>query len=138
GPGSTFNDVPVFDQGPNPASVTALEPTELLFISCSDLRALIGSEPTVAQAVARSLAMRIRHLVGLVEDLSFRHVTNRVAKILLEHYSSPDAPKLTQQEMAALAGTAREMVARVLKILEVEGAIKIDHGKVKIANRDKL
>lgn len=67
--------------------------------------------PEVAQAVVQSLASALRHLVALVENLSLRHVTARVAKILLDPEASSQEDQhvyhLTQQEMAALAARVR-------------------------------
>jgi CRP-like cAMP-binding protein len=82
--GNTFNDVPALDGGPNPASAAAMEPTTVYVIRRADLQALIRSRPEVANAVVQTLAHALRHLVTLVEDLSLRHVTARVAKLLLE------------------------------------------------------
>ncbi|TET14592.1 MAG: Crp/Fnr family transcriptional regulator [Dehalococcoidia bacterium] len=126
-PGEAFNDVPVFDGGPNPASVQAIGPVVLYGIRNSDLEVILRDHPQVSLNVTRVLSQQVRHLVSLVEDLSFRHVIARVAKILLEHASDGTGPrpKLTQQEMAAMAGTAREMVGRSLKSLEDEGAIRL-------------
>jgi len=78
--------------------------------------------------------------VSLVEDLSFRHVTGRVAKILLEHAGDGTGPRprLTQQEMAAMAGTAREVVGRSLKALEEEGAIRFDRHRIVISDKQAL
>lgn len=67
--------------------------------------------------MVKTLANALRHLVSLVEDLSLRHVTARVAKILLDQ-EGHHVYHLTQQEMAVLAGTAREVVGRALKELE--------------------
>lgn len=140
--GQTFNDVPALDGGPNPASVAALEPSVILATSGAELRRLIGERPGVAQAMVQALATALRHLVTLVEDLSFRHVTARVAKILLEQEESAPpsqrAHRLTQQEMAAMAGTAREMVGRALKVLEAAGAIQMRHGHIEVLSRDRL
>lgn len=144
GPGSTFNDVPALDGGPNPASVMAMEPTVVYAISGERLRRLIGESPGVAEAAVRMLATALRSLVSLVEDLSFRHVRERVAKILLEQDERNDAAsqqpphRLTQQEMAALAGTAREMVGRAIKELEGAGAIRSVRGQITVVNRDRL
>jgi CRP-like cAMP-binding protein len=75
--------------------------------------------------MVKTLANALRHLVSLVEDLSLRHVTARVAKILLDQEASAQEGHhvyhLTQQEMAVLAGTAREVVGRALKELEAAG-----------------
>ena len=141
-PGYTFNDVPALDGGPNPASAAALEPSIVYVIGRAELRKLIASKPEVAQAVVQSLAQALRHLVMLVEDLSLRHVTARVAKILLDQETAESEGRLqhriTQQEMAALAGTAREVVGRALKELEIAGAIEMRQGRPVVLNRDRL
>ncbi len=140
--GYTFNDVPALDGGPNPANVAAMEPSIVYVIRCAELRTLIMTRPEVAEAVVRTLTSALRHLVALVEDLSLRHVTARVAKILLDQeIASQEAQRayhLTQQEMAALAGTAREVVGRSLKELEMAGAIEMRQGRAVVLNRERL
>lgn len=136
--GDTFNEVPVFDGGPNPASVEALEPSDLYLLSAEEMQFLMKDIPTVSRNVIRILANRLRHLVELVEDLSFRHVTGRVAKILLQHVRDGGAERLTQQQIATMAGTAREMVGRALKGLEQSGAIKMERGRIVIVNMGVL
>ena len=140
--GHTFNDVPALDGGPNPASAAALEPCEIYLIRRAALLQLISTRPEVAAAVVQTLARALRHLVGLVEDLSLRHVAARVARILLEREAASQQGQqpyhLTQQEMAALAGTAREVVGRALKEFEVAGAIEMRQGRVVILNRERL
>lgn len=140
--GESFNDVPVFDGGPNLGSVQAVGPVVLYGLRGSDLEAILQDHPQVSLNVIRVLSQQVRHLVSLVEDLSFRHVIARVAKILLE--SSGDGagpspgPRLTQQEMAAMAGTAREMIGRSLKSLEEEGTIRLDRHRIVITNKEAL
>jgi len=140
--GQTFNDVPALDGGPNPASAAAMEPSTVYIIRRADLRQLILTRPEVAEAVVKTLANALRHLVSLVEDLSLRHVTARVAKILLDQEASAreghQMYHLTQQEMAALAGTAREVVGRALKELEVAGAIEMRQGRAVVVNHERL
>jgi len=141
-PGDTFNEVPVFDCGPNPASAEALDESSVYLILGEDMQQLLREMPAVARNVIQILASRLRHLVELVEDLSFRHVTGRVAKILLQHARDSSAAdggsRLTQQQMATMAGTAREMVGRALKGLEQAGAIRMERGRIAILNRDIL
>lgn len=141
--GESFNEVPVFDGGLNPASVETLEPTTLYVLRKVDMATILRDYPVVAMTVIRILAGRLRQLVELVEDLSFRHVSSRVAKILLQHAAeagSPGGPgsRLTQQQMAAMAGTAREMVGRALKALEQQGAIRLERGRIVIVDREAL
>ena len=139
-PGESFNDVPVFDGGPTLASAQAIGPVVLYGMRNSDLEAIFRSHPQVSLNVTRVLSQQMRHLVSLVEDLSFRHVIARVAKILLEYASDGTGPKprLTHQEMAAMAGTAREMIGRSLKSLEDGGAIRLERQRIVITNKKAL
>jgi CRP-like cAMP-binding protein len=140
--GHTFNDVPALDGGPNPANAAAIEPSVIYVIRRVELLRLIMTRPEVAEAVVQTLASALRHLVVLVEDLSLRHVTARVAKILLDQEASAQQGHhvyhLTQQEMAALAGTAREVVGRALKELEAAGALEMRRGRAVVLNRERL
>jgi len=139
-PKESFNDVPVFDGDPNPATAEAMGPVVLYGIRRSNVEAILRDHPQVALNVIKVLAARVRDLVSLVEDLSFRQVIGRVAKILLQHAGDGTAPlpRLTQQEMAAMAGTAREVVGRSLKALEEEGAIRLDHHRIVIRDKKVL
>jgi CRP/FNR family transcriptional regulator len=139
-PGESFNDVPIFDGGPNLASARTMGPVLLYGIKKNDMEAILRDHPQIAWNVIKVLARRVRHLVSLVEDLSFRHVISRVAKILFEHIGGEmgRGPRLTQQEMAAMAGTAREVVGRSLKALEEEGAIKLDRHRIIITDKEAL
>ena len=138
-PGDSFNDVPVFDDGPNPASAQAMGPVVLYELSKSDFKTLVQDNTIVSANTITVLAEQVRQLVFLVEDLSFRHVIGRVARILLE-YADGAAPgaRLTQQDMAAMAGTAREVVGRSLKTLEQDSLIKFDRHRIVIIDREAL
>jgi CRP-like cAMP-binding protein len=139
-PGESFSDISVFDDGVNPASAQAMGEVLLYGIARNDVDDIMKKNPQIALNVVRIMASRVRQLLSLVEDLSFRHVTGRVAKILLEYGSdrTDPRPRLTQQEMAAMAGTAREVVGRSLKSLEQSGAIRLESHRVVISDREAL
>lgn len=140
-PGESFNDVPVFDGEPNVASAAAMGPVVLYGISKSDVGIILRDHPQVAANVVKVLAGRVRHFISLVEDLSFRNVLGRVAKLLLEYAENrtgPERPHLTQQDMAAMIGTAREMVGRSLRALEEKGAIRIDRHRIVLTDKEAL
>jgi CRP-like cAMP-binding protein len=139
-PGQSFNDVPTFDNGLTPVSAQAMSPLLLYELDKNSIDTIIHKYPRVAGNVITVLAKRVRNLVALVEDLSFRTVIGRVAKILLDNAADTNSPgpRLTQQEMAAMAGTAREVVGRSLKTLEEDGMIKLDRHRIVIKDRDSL
>jgi CRP-like cAMP-binding protein len=87
------------------------------------------------------LAACLRYVVDLVEDLSFRHITARVARLLLRYDCGLDPHGLhclTQTELADLAGTRRELIGRALKTLSQKGAIAVNRGHITILDRSKL
>jgi CRP/FNR family transcriptional regulator, cyclic AMP receptor protein len=139
-PGDSFNDVPVISGGVNLASAGAMSTVMLNGIKKKDLEAIIKEYPQIAINIIKVLSHRVEELMALVEDFSFRRVSGRVAKILLE-YTGKDGderPRLTQQEIAAMIGTAREMVGRSLKNLEGEQAIRIERNHIVITDRQIL
>ncbi|HUV53164.1 MAG TPA: Crp/Fnr family transcriptional regulator [Dehalococcoidia bacterium] len=139
-PGEAFNEVPVFDGGLNLATAQAMGPVVIYGIKKENLETILRNHSKVALNAIRVLSQKLRHVVSLVEDLSFRHVNARVAKILLEYASdgSGDRQRLTQQEMAAMAGTAREMIGRSLKDLMDEGIIRLERHRIVIADKEAL
>ncbi len=139
GPGTSFNEVAVFDNGPNPANAIAATPCMLWIVPREILMELLEANPKLALAIIQNLGARLRHLVGLVEDLSLRHVNSRLAKLLLETAPAGQTPRaLTQQEMAAHVGTVREMIGRSLKQLEAHGLIRIEAGRIVVVDRQGL
>ena len=144
GPGDCFNEVPIFDEGPNPASAQALESAAVWGIRRTDMRRLVEEHPAIAIGFLKAFASKLRYFTRKVEDLSFRSVTSRVAKLLLEIAEDDGKGGLrlrqqfTQQEMAALVGTAREMIGRAFKMLQKEGAIRLDRHRVLIVSRTAL
>jgi CRP-like cAMP-binding protein len=139
-PGDSFNDVPVFTGDTNLANAEAMGNVVLYTVNKADLAGIIQEYPQVSLNVIRVLSERVQRMVSLVEDLSFRNVTGRVAKVLLEYAGNgaDEKPRLTQQEMAAMIGTAREMVGRSLKTLEEEGTIRMERNRVIITDQDTL
>jgi CRP/FNR family transcriptional regulator len=137
-PGDSFNDVAAFDGGTAQAAAQSLTPLVVYALSG---RALLERSCRLGQLAAnivRALAGRVRQLGALVADLSFRPVAGRLAKILLKQMGDEPAPYLTQRDMAAMVGTAREVVARSLKSLEDEGVIRVERHRIVILDRDAL
>jgi len=140
GPGQFFNEVAVFDRGSNPVSATAVLDSTVWVVDCGAMVDLVATHQALAAAIIENLASRSRHLLSLVEDLSLRTVSARLAKLLLTRArSEAEAPQpMTQQEMAAQLGTVREMVGRVLRTFEDEGLIRFDRHRLVILDQEGL
>jgi len=135
GPGSSFAELPVFDGGKYPASASAAEDAEVLFISRKDLQNYCREHPEVALKMLAVVGGRLRRLVGIIEDLSFTTVRQRLISVVLRLVQeSGSATKqglrveLTKshQELAAELGTVRELVSRNLSRLQAEGFVEVD------------
>src|SRR5206468_3601637 len=83
GPGSSFAELPVFDGGNYPAAASALEDTEVLFISRKDFQNFCREHPDVGLKVIAVVGSRLRRLVGIIEELSFTTVRQRLIALIL-------------------------------------------------------
>jgi CRP-like cAMP-binding protein len=140
--GATFNEVPVFDQGMNPVNVSALVESDIWIVDAEAIRQTMLFYPEMAQAVIEKLCNNLRMVVGIVEELSFCQVTNRLARLITQ--LSPDQltgsnqKRITQDQLAARLGTVREVVARSLRKLEQSGAIYVQRGQIQILDQELL
>ena len=138
GPGDELNLVPAFDGGPNPATAQALTEVEVYTFSCADFLRLVEELPGVARNILAGFSGKLRLLVGLVEDLSFRTVAARLARFLLSQENAIPGRPWTQEEIASHLGTVREMVGRVLRTWQDEGLVRLERGRVVVLDRVAL
>jgi CRP-like cAMP-binding protein len=139
GPGSSFAELPVFDGGNYPAAASALEDTEVLFISRRDFQNFCREHPDVGLKVIAVVGARLRRLVGIIEELSFTTVRQRLIAVILRlaqasHDRSKEGihielPK-SHQDLAAELGTVRELISRNLSRLEAEGFLHVEARKI--------
>jgi len=138
--GNSVAELPVFDGGSYPASTIALEESDLLFVKKEDFRALCLEHPEVALKVLKVVGKRLRGLVGIIEELSFTTVRQRLVAYLLRIAGAAAGSKksvelslpVSHQDLAAELGTVRELVSRNLSRLQAEGLNKIQARTVQI------
>jgi CRP-like cAMP-binding protein len=139
---ATVAELPLFDGGAYPASVRVVDPVVSLFINKNDFQQFCRQNPDVALKVLAVVGRRLRHLVGLVESMTFGSVTQRLARMLLDAAKASgsdtfDLPA-THQELASRLGTVREVVSRNLGRFRAQGLIAIQDRQVQIVNRAGL
>lgn len=136
-PGELFDLVPLFDNQPNQTIARAMSPVEVLLLPRSELLHLLRAYPDLALAALHEMALQLRDLTTLVEDLAFRSVRARLARHLLAEAATGSA-ELTHQELAERAGTVREMVGRVLRRMAEEGMVELARGRVIVLDQHGL
>jgi CRP/FNR family transcriptional regulator len=134
-PGETIAEVPVFDGGPYPASAIAIEEAEIAFISRRDFQAFCLEHPEVALKVLVVVGSRLRRLVGIIEELSFTTIRQRLIAVLVKLAQSEGKQTArgieillpaSHQELANQLGTVRELISRNLMRLQAEGLLDVD------------
>lgn len=147
GPGSSIAELPVFDGGNYPASVTAIDDATLLFVSKQDFQSLCLTHPQVSLKVLRVVGARLRKLVGIIEELSFTTVRHRLAAFLVRLAKTSGKESASgievmlpanNQELASQIGTVRELISRNLSRFQAEGMLKIDGRTVTITRLKAL
>lgn len=128
-------ELPVFDGGPYPASAMAIADTEIAFISRRDFHAYCLEHPQVALKVLSVVGARLRRLVGIIEELSFTTIRQRLisALVKLAQAGGRQTPRGIEfllpgshQELANQLGTVRELISRNLMRLQAEGLLDVD------------
>lgn len=143
-PLSTFNEVAAVDGGPNPFNAVAVTNAEVLVISHERLLQLMSTLPALLNNTVQALAHLNRDYIERLEDMTFRSIPSRLAKLFLYESTAyadqiADAPtQLTQEEIAAILGTTREVVGRALRGLLNAGLLEKRGRHVYIADRRGL
>ncbi len=137
GPGKSFNDIAALDGGCNPANATVLSPEAQVWLVSSDIITHVLAQNTqVALNVIRLLSMRVRSLVGQIEDLALYSVMVRMARFLLKQSEDPSliGPGVTRTAIAAHLNTTPQTISNILHSLEEAGAIQFDRHRIAIVN----
>lgn len=146
-PGDSIAEVPVFDGGPYPASAVAIEDVEIAFISRRDFQAYCLEHPEVALKVLVVAGARLRSLVGIIEDLSFTTIRQRLISFLLKLAQSEGKETAcgiefqlptNHQELANQLGTVRELISRNLTRLQAEGLLDVDGRRIVVKDIEGL
>ena len=132
--GATMADVPVFDDGPYPASAVAEEDTDVLFIDKRDILQFCLEHPPFALRALKLMAERVRRHARLVKVLSFHEVGQRLALLLLTEAQNAGVNggervafqlALSNHDIAIRIGSVRDVVSRALARLQHDGLVVV-------------
>jgi CRP/FNR family transcriptional regulator len=146
GPGDIFGELAMLDGGTRSASVETLSESELLALPARDVRRLLADHSDIAVKLIVALTRRVRETNERVARQSFQTVPSRVAGVLSQLVAEDALPegregitvRMTQADLAQLAGTSRESVSRFLATLERAGVVVVGRGRVTIVEPRRL
>lgn len=126
------------------ALATALEETEVLYLSMAEFHCMMEESPELARRLIRVLGQILRITNDLIVDLAFREAAPRLARVFLRvAQRSSSAPeqysvRLTHEELAALSGSTRQTINEILRHWERQGILALQRGQVLILNLERL
>ncbi len=144
--GDIFGELAMLDGGARSASVETLADSELLALPAGDMRRLLSAHPDIAVKLIVALVRRLRETNERVARQSFQTVPSRVAGVLAQLIAEDALPegregvtvRMTQADLAQLAGTSRESVSRFLATLERAGVVSVGRGRVTVIQPRRL
>ncbi len=139
---SSVAEIPVFDGGRYPASVSAVDEVTAYLITKRDFQQVCRQHPEVPLKVLAVVGRRLRHLVSIIEGVTFGSVRQRLARILLEFAEQAGSDRFTlpatHQELASRLGTVREVVSRNLSRFQAEGLLRIQAREICVFDHEGL
>jgi CRP/FNR family transcriptional regulator len=133
-PGQGVGLVALLDRKPYIAAATAVEDATVWVLTVEDFDRTVMRHPQLALAVMRQLGDGVRWLIEHVHSMSGRSAHERVSSVLIRKAEQADGGvrviPLTHQEIAHLAGMARETVSRVLADFQRRGAVRLTRSAV--------
>jgi CRP-like cAMP-binding protein len=138
GPGDFFGELALVVGGRRSATVQALEAAETLAVYSADFDRLRAGYPGVDQVLVQILAQEVRRMDELLVEAYYVSAERRVLRRLLEvaaAYGPVEAGvavPLTQEQLAALAGTSRATVNAVLSVERQRGTVSLGRGRTTI------
>jgi CRP/FNR family transcriptional regulator len=146
GPGDIFGELAMLDGEARSASVETLSDSELLALPAADFRRLLADHSGISVKLIGALTRRLRETNERVARQSFQTVPSRVAGVLSQLIAEEAASeerktvtlRMTQADLAQLAGTSRESVSRFLATLERAGVVRVGRGRVTVLEPPRL
>jgi len=140
-PGESVAELPLFDGGNYPMSSEAIEDGTIVFIVPRDrFLELMTRYPEISRQATRTLAVRMRKLLHMVEAQALHSVRARLAAYLLTQGKGRDSFRLeqTNEEIGGEIGTVRDVVSRTLRGLQDDHLLRIDGRTVYVLDRANM
>ena len=146
-PGDLLGELAFIDGHPRVATVTALEPVEVVVMLASQLRHHLEHTPRVAVVLLEIIARRFRESTLSRSQVAASDTMGRLAARIVEladRYGAPSeegisvSSPLTQEDLAAWTGASRAGVAEALRSLRDLGWVRTERGRMVVVDIDAL
>ncbi len=147
GEGEIFGEMSVLGDEGRSANAETLTDVKTAVINREDFHALVEKNPVLAMHIIRTLITRLIQADRQIKNLALGNSRAKIADILLQlgaefHGEGEDAGKtgvrLTHQELADLAGLARETTTKLLNEFVKDETILLKDREIEILDKEKL
>jgi len=136
--GEVVGEMSMIDGLGRTGTLIADEESEIALIPRKAFNEIMQKDFNVTLYLLETLTERLRKADELIESLAFMNVKERIIKYLLDSVGENAEPvegyyttkKYTHQELSNLIGASRESVTKCLKILSLEGIIKLKQDSI--------
>ena len=143
--GESFAEGGLASETGYPADATAVENSQILLVRREEFVALIFRRPELALRMLGSMSIRLKMLVGRIDDLRLKSVETRLANWLIRRCPDPESSEphtvkleITKRVLAAEIGTVAETLSRTLAKLRDEGLIRLEGKDVVVLDPSAL
>lgn len=129
----------MLSEHPFPANAAVETDLEAVLVPATGVIDWMAESQVWRQFLWSLLAARLGDVIGLIEEVAFRRMDERLADYLFNQTRQQGAVlEATHNQIAADLGTSREVVSRLLKDLEQRGIVRLSRGRVHVTDAETL
>ena len=146
GPGDGFDVVAALDGQPHQVSAWAIDEVVGYAAPIEWVRHWLERDGPFRRALHHYAASQLRALSDLAADLALHDTATRLARLLVRYCSSAERSAaqptfiddLSHEELAAMIGSVRVVINRLLGKLKREAIVDREHGRLQILDMERL
>ena len=147
GAGAAFGVSSLIDGGPRPQTAQALTEVDVEILDSAAFGRLRMASRAFDDALLRLIAQQMRVVSGFYAQAQLADLRERVVRRIRETMRTFGAAddegtrlslRLSQSDLAALVGSSRQSVGKILQALQAEGLIRIEYGNILVLSPEKL
>lgn len=144
GRGDCFGELAVLDGEPRSADAVVKQDCQLVLLHKNDFQRFLQAHPAASASLLAALSRRLRRTDQLIHDVAFLDIRARLARTLLTLAETNSIPqpgglllissRITQSELADMAGATRESINQWLRYYQKQGLVRCERGRITLLN----
>lgn len=136
GPGSIFGDGAMFSHdGSSSVFAEALDDCTIWMLPETSARTMTERYPIIGWGMLQTFGRRLRQVEDRLEDVAYKKLPQRLAKLLLDLSNSDQAPiRTSHQSLADMLGTYRETVSTILRGFKADGMVELGYRRISVTD----